>query len=72
MTEADMLAERGREMFIESIRRTDMIRFGAYFGTWWENPGDPDAAHHGIMAIPTEQIQAALGTANPLTQNQGY
>lgn len=72
MTEADMLAERGRELFIESIRRTDMIRFGTYFGTWWENPGDPDPANHGLMAIPTEQIQAALGTANPLTQNPGY
>jgi len=71
-TAAGYLAERGREMFIESIRRTDMIRFGAYFGTWWENPGDPDPANHGLMAIPTEQIQAALGTANPLTQNPGY
>jgi hypothetical protein len=72
MNATTLLAERGREMFIESIRRTDMIRFGAYFGTWWENPGDPDPANHGLMAIPTEQIQAALGTANPLTQNPGY
>ena len=30
MTEAEFLAERGREMFQESSRRTDQIRFGVY------------------------------------------
>jgi len=78
MTEKDMLAERGRELFVESIRRTDMIRFGAYFGSWWENPGDPDPAHHGVMAIPIEQMQQNGvkqpdgSTILPLTQNPGY
>ncbi len=72
MTDKDMLAERGREMFIEAVRRTDMIRFGTYFESWWENPGDPDPAHHGIMAIPVEQILASSSTPNPLVQNPGY
>jgi len=78
MTEKDMIAERGRELFVESIRRTDMIRFGAYFQPWWENSGDPDPAHHGVMAIPIEQMQQNNvqqpdgSTILPLTQNPGY
>lgn len=61
------LAERGREMFQESSRRTDLIRFGKYNGTWWEKPAsDP---HVNIFPIPFDQIQASNGT---LTQNPGY
>jgi hypothetical protein len=64
---AGFLAERGREMFQESSRRTDMIRFGAYNGTWWEKPAsDP---HVNVFPIPFDQIQASNGT---LTQNPGY
>ena len=38
LTEDEFLAERGREMFQESSRRTDLIRFGKYSsGTWWES-----------------------------------
>jgi hypothetical protein len=69
---ANLLAERGREMFIEAVRRTDMIRFGTYFGSWWQNPGDPDPVHHGLMAIPIEQMQASASTSFPLVQNPGY
>ena len=34
----EFLEERGREMFQESSRRTDLIRFGKYGETWWEKP----------------------------------
>lgn len=64
---AGFLAERGREMFQESSRRTDLIRFGEYNGTWWEKPvSDP---HVNIYPIPFDQIQAANGS---LSQNPGY
>jgi starch-binding outer membrane protein, SusD/RagB family len=72
MTEADMLAERGRELFVEALRRTDMIRFGAYFGSWWSNPGDPDPVNHAIMAIPLQQMNASATATFPLKQNPGY
>lgn len=72
MTPGDMLAERGRELFVEGLRRTDLIRFGAYGNAWWEKEVDPDAENHKIMAIPIEQINAASSTPHPLVQNPGY
>lgn len=72
-TEAGMLAERGREMFIEAVRRTDMIRFGTYInGTWWEHPAADANPNHILMAIPNEQITTAQSTNFKLTQNPGY
>ncbi len=66
LTEAEFLAERGREMFQEASRRTDLIRFGKYNGTWWEKPvSDP---FRNVFPIPQEQINAGTG----LTQNAGY
>jgi len=67
ITADSFLAERGREMFAESVRRTDMIRFGAYNGTWWEKSASPE--HVNIFPIPFDALQAANGT---LTQNPGY
>lgn len=72
MTEGQMLAERGRELFVEALRRTDLIRFGVYGNAWWEKPVDANAANHTVMAIPIEQIQAAAPSAYPLVQNLGY
>ena len=71
-TQGEWLAERGREFFVEAFRRTDLIRYGAYGNSWWENPGDADIATHKLMAIPIEQIQAAASTSFPLNQNPGY
>jgi hypothetical protein len=61
------LAERGREMFIECMRRQDLIRFGKYNSAWRFHP--PDARTHvNIFPIPANQI-----SANPkLQQNPGY
>ena len=67
ITPEEFLAERGREMFQESSRRTDQIRFGAFNGTWWEKPvSDPT---RNIFPIPAGQINVSNGT---LTQNPGY
>jgi len=67
LTETEFLAERGREMFSEAVRRTDLIRFGAYGNAWWEK--STSTANKTIFPIPFDAIQAANGT---LTQNPGY
>ena len=59
------LAERGREMFQEPSRRTDLIRFGDYGGTWWNKPAS--AAHKTLMPIPFDAVNN-----NGFTQNAGY
>lgn len=71
MTEGQLLAERGRELFQEALRRTDLIRFGAWGNAWWEKPAHGDA-YKNLMPIPSEQLIAADATANKLTQNPGY
>lgn len=72
MTAGNMLAERGRELFSEALRRPDLIRFGVYGNAWWEKTADPNAANHNIMAIPIEQMQSTASTPFPLVQNPGY
>lgn len=64
----EFLAERGRELFQESQRRIDLIRFGRWGSSWWEKPAHSDA-HKIVFPIPQEQINASNGT---LTQNSGY
>lgn len=67
LTADEFLKERGREMFQEAARRTDLIRFGKYNDTWWEKP--VSNASKNIFPIPFDQIQASKGT---LKQNPGY
>ena len=64
----EFLAERGREVFQEGMRRTDLIRFGRYNDAWWEKPADP-SDHVNVFPIPTDQITASSGS---LSQNAGY
>jgi hypothetical protein len=71
LDDQSFLAERGRELFQEALRRTDLIRFDRWGSAWWEKPAHSDA-HKILMPIPIEQINATLGTANPLSQNPGY
>jgi starch-binding outer membrane protein, SusD/RagB family len=71
LTEGQLLAERGRELFIESLRRTDLIRFGAWGKAWWEKPQHNDA-HKILFPIPQPQIDASQPEVNKLTQNPGY
>jgi len=67
-SEAEMLAERGREMFQESARRTDLIRFGQWGAAWWEKAAHTDT-YKNLYPIPQPQIDAASGS---LSQNMGY
>jgi len=46
-----LLAERGRELYVEGHRRQDLIRFGKFTNAWWEKAvsGDPSVE---IFPIP--------------------
>lgn len=70
LTEDEFFAERGKEMFIESIRRTDMIRFNRWGDAWWEKGGH-SAPYLNIMPIPNPQILATT-EGEPLTQHDDY
>ena len=62
-----MLDERGREMYWESYRRQDLIRFGKYLQAWQEKPADAGTKNL-LFPIPSNQL-----AVNPnLTQNPGY
>lgn len=64
--EAELLAERGRELYQELVRRQDLIRFGEYLRAW--NHKDAGDLHLEIFPIPTSDV-----LANPnLVQNPGY
>jgi len=63
-----MLDERGREMYWESLRRQDLIRFGKYLQAWQEKPADAGGNKNLLFPIPSNQL-----AVNPnLTQNPGY
>ncbi|MEE4258191.1 MAG: RagB/SusD family nutrient uptake outer membrane protein [Bacteroidales bacterium] len=62
-----LLAERGRELYAEGFRRSDMIRFGVYLDTRWEKP-EVSPSHVTLWPIPEAQIQAN----GNLQQNFGY
>jgi len=67
LTADSFFDERGREMFQESSRRTDRIRFGKWGDSWWEKTNSD--AFRTVFPIPQAQIDAAGGS---LTQNIGY
>jgi len=63
----NLLAERGRELYAEGHRRSDMIRFGVYLDERWEKD-ELSPNHVELWPIPEAQTDA-----NPnLTQNPGY
>ncbi|MEO5891525.1 MAG: RagB/SusD family nutrient uptake outer membrane protein [Ferruginibacter sp.] len=67
MTATSFLGERGREMFFESTRRQDQIRFGTYNAAFRFHPADADT-HVNIFPIPASQLNANKN----LKQNPGY
>lgn len=71
VTAENFLAERGREMFYEGWRRSDLIRFGEFNtprGMRLQEGKPASAAHTRLWPIPKSQINA-----NPnLKQNTGY
>lgn len=73
----NLLDERGRELYWENCRRTDLIRFGKFTGStynwnWKANVsgGSAIAPHMKLFPIPTSVINSyAAGTYQ---QNPGY
>jgi starch-binding outer membrane protein, SusD/RagB family len=61
-----MLAERGRELYWESVRRTDLIRFGVFLTPWDYKPTDDPK--YLVFPVPNQ----ALAVNPNLTQNPGY
>ena len=65
---ATLLAERGRELYWESWRRQDLIRFGVYLKPWALKEADADPVRNLLYPIAPDQL-----LANPnLVQNPGY
>lgn len=61
-----LLAERGRELYWEFVRRTDLIRFGVFLRPWPYKPSDDPK--NLLFPIPNQAL-----AANPnLKQNPGY
>ena len=63
----DILAERGRELYLEAVRRPDLIRFGKYNDPVNERAAKSDA-FRVVYPIPNQAV-----SSNPnLKQNFGY
>ncbi len=61
-----LLAERGRELWCEKVRRTDLIRFGVFNVLWQYKPSDDPK--YLVYPVPNQAL-----AANPnLIQNKGY
>lgn len=65
----DILDERGRELYTETWRRNDLIRFGQYTRDWpFKDPSAVNNTDKLLFPIPATQINL-----NPnLVQNPGY
>ena len=62
-----LLAERGRELYLEAVRRNDLVRFGKFNDPVGERP-TASAGYKVVFAIPTVAV-----SSNPnLKQNFGY
>ena len=71
----DIIDERGRELYMECWRRSDLIRFGlftsgSYLWQWKGNVKNGQAvdAHRNLFPIPSQDLQAN----DKLSQNEGY
>ncbi len=62
-----LLDERGRELYWESSRRQDLIRFGKFLQAWQEKPADA-----GTKTLLFPIPGSALAVNPNLTQNPGY
>lgn len=75
LTEENLLAERGREMYVEMTRRQDLIRFKKYGQAWWpfEGMNRPKKVHAAGSFLEIFPIPAPQLLANQLlVQNPGY
>ena len=67
VTEANLLAERGRELYWEGHRRTDQVRFGTFVNPM-DNKASKSPDFRTVYPIP----QRAVSTNPNLKQNFGY
>ncbi len=65
-----LFRERGFELYWEHLRRTDMIRFGKFEGTWVEKTSTNKFRR--VFPIPQSAIDGASNVPGYLTQNEGY
>ena len=65
-----LFRERGFELYWEMVRRTDMIRFGKYEGTWTEKTSTDKQKR--IFPIPQTAIDGSSNLPGYLVQNAGY
>jgi starch-binding outer membrane protein, SusD/RagB family len=65
-----LFRERGFELYWEHQRRTDMIRFGKYEGTWTEKSNSDKQKR--LFPIPQNAINGASNLPGYLVQNPGY
>ncbi|MEO6548579.1 MAG: RagB/SusD family nutrient uptake outer membrane protein [Ferruginibacter sp.] len=65
-----LFRERGFEFYWEMVRRTDMIRFGKYEGTWTEKTSTDKQKR--IFPIPQTAIDGSSNLPGYLVQNPGY
>ena len=65
-----LFRERGFELYWESQRRTDMVRFGKYEGTWTEKSNADK--NKRVFPIPQTAIDGASNLPGYLVQNPGY
>jgi starch-binding outer membrane protein, SusD/RagB family len=65
-----LFRERGFEFYWEMVRRTDMIRFGKYEGTWTEKSNSDKTKR--LFPIPQTAVDAASNLKGYLSQNDGY
>lgn len=65
-----LFRERGFELYWELLRRTDMIRFGKYEGTWTEKTDTNPQKR--IFPIPQTAIDGASNLPGYLVQNPSY
>lgn len=69
-----LLDERGRELFYEAQRRTDLVRFGKYTSGYewpWKGgvaEGKSVESFYQIFPLPSDDVGSNLN----LTQNEGY
>jgi starch-binding outer membrane protein, SusD/RagB family len=65
-----LFRERGFELYWEMVRRTDMIRFGKYEGSWTEKTNADKKKR--LFPIPQNAIDGASNIVGYLKQNDGY
>jgi hypothetical protein len=65
-----LFRERGFEFYWEMLRRTDMVRFNKYEGTWTEKTSTDK--NKRVFPIPQNAIDGSSNLPGYLVQNTGY